>query len=115
MNVARHRGASASGHAGYRGEGHHRNHTNSNHAKTTASTTPAAIASISAALSDIGNSFGFALPRSHSDSQSLRSASPKAFATISVARDSARRASVSYRQIAGLYYDQVKDPKFSVA
>lgn len=27
----------------------------------------------------------------------------------------ARRASVSYRQIAGLYYDQVKDPKFSVA
>lgn len=27
----------------------------------------------------------------------------------------ARRASVSYRQIAGLYYDQVKDPKYSVA
>lgn len=27
----------------------------------------------------------------------------------------ARRAAVSYRQIAGLYYDQVKDPKFSVA
>lgn len=27
----------------------------------------------------------------------------------------ARRASVTYRQIAGLYYDQVKDPKFSVA
>lgn len=27
----------------------------------------------------------------------------------------ARRASVSYRQIAGLYYEQVKDPKFSVA
>ena len=36
MNVARHRGAPASGHAGYRSEGHHCNHTNSNHAKTTA-------------------------------------------------------------------------------
>ncbi len=27
----------------------------------------------------------------------------------------ARRASVTYRQIAGLYYGQVQDPKFSVA
>jgi hypothetical protein len=98
-----------------------RNHTNSNHAKTTASAIPAAIASIRANLSDIRNSFGFALqskdsnlrpclrrgdysddsaPRSHGtrgkkDRAFLLSltASPKAFATISVAHPMLAKAS----------------------
>lgn len=70
------------------------NHINSNHAKTTASTTPAAIASISAALSDIGKSFCFVPRRNHSNSQSLRSAA----ATVCAISLSTRRWPASSRR-----------------
>ena len=111
----------------HHGEGHRRNHINSNHAKTNASTIPAAIASIIAALSDTQRSprknhlnpkyvsaisiaapihhhmrtaFGFVLQSSHSDSQSRRSAAATACAiSLSTRRwpASSRRGCVSSR------------------
>ncbi len=70
------------------------NHTNSNHAKTTASATPAAIASISAALSDIGTFSAISPRRNHSNSQSVRSAA----AAVCAIAPSVRRWPASSRR-----------------
>ncbi len=92
MNVARHRGAPASGHAGYRGEGQFTaiqfGPIFIPHQTETIHHTSAIITS---APVRIGNSFGFALPRSHSDSQSLRFAG----ATVCAIASSVRRTPAS--------------------
>lgn len=63
-----------------------RNHHNSIQASTIASATPHPTASMNLALSDIGNSFGFAPRSNHSNSQSLRSVVAATVAANSSAR-----------------------------